>query len=237
MPGPSFGQGLNSRNFFTKISNFYSNQTSTDADGSSVHVNNEYRKRKSVQNPSVEACYDPVIGRERSCEFYCKQMNGVVDGIVYYDWEPPGANVSDVYLESGFEESCESRGMETITGTILMGRGLNGGDIASIPTLPEYYNMSYVGERSKYDLRQFFTSEASFLLVQSLDSSHQRFFYLKNLISDLYWNKVYGMGQMQGRVWDNMYYVNQTAVSIKLILKDAQELKNKIGSEFRTSPD
>ena len=111
-----------------------------------------------------------------------QEVENVVDALVYYDWEPPEANLSDAYIESGFEESCESRGFETISGVVLMGRGLNGGDTAAVPTLPENYNMTYIGERSGVDM------------------------------SGLHWNKVYGQGQMEGRLYDNMYYANQTQV-------------------------
>ena len=64
-----------------------------------------------------------------------------------------------------------------------MGRGLDGGPEAAKTTLPENYNLTYVGERSGVDM------------------------------SGLHWNVVFGMGQMEGRVSDNMFYPNQTQVS------------------------
>ena len=112
-----------------------------------------------------------------------KEVEGVVDALVYYDWEPPEAYLSDAYLESGFEESCESRGFETISGAVLMGRGLDGGPEAAMTTLPENYNLTYVGERSGVDM------------------------------SELHWNVVYGQAQMEGPLFDNMFYPNQTQVS------------------------
>ena len=60
-----------------------------------------------------------------------------------------------------------------------MGRGLDGGDIAAVSTLPE----SYIGEQSGIDY------------------------------SNLFWNVVYGMAQIEGRAADNMFYPNQTQVS------------------------
>ena len=102
---------------------------------------------------------------------------------MYYNWVAPGSNYSDINIESGFEESCESRGMETVTPAVLMGLYSTGGYEASLNTTPAYYNMSYIGERSGFD------------------------------ISGLYWNKVFGMGQMQGGLWDNLYFANQTQVN------------------------
>ena len=64
-----------------------------------------------------------------------------------------------------------------------MGRGLDGGPEAAMTTLPENYNLTYVGERSGVDM------------------------------SGLHWNKVYGQAQMEGRLFDNMFYPNQTQVS------------------------
>ena len=122
-----------------------------------------------------------------------QEVDNVVDALVYYDWEPPEANISDAnisaaYIESGFEESCESRGFETISGAVLMGRGLDGGDTAAVPTLPENYNLTYIGERSGVDM------------------------------IGLHWNRVYGQGQMEGALFDNMYYPNQTQVRDFLII-------------------
>jgi len=124
-----------------------------------------------------------------------------VDALVFYDWEPPEANISDAnisaaYIESGFEESCESRGFETISGAVLMGRGLDGGDTAAVPTLPENYNLTYIGERSGVDM------------------------------IGLHWNKVYGQGQMEGALFDNMYYPNQTQVRDFLIINKKLFLSN-----------
>ena len=51
-----------------------------------------------------------------------KKKDGVIDGLVYYDWETDLTNVSDAYVDAGFEESCEWRGFETIVGVTLMGR-------------------------------------------------------------------------------------------------------------------
>ena len=64
-----------------------------------------------------------------------------------------------------------------------MGRGLDGGPEAAMTTLPENYNLTYIGKRSKVDM------------------------------IGLHWNVVYGQGQMEGRLFDNMYYPNQTQVS------------------------
>ena len=108
---------------------------------------------------------------------------------MYYNWVSPESNYSDINIESGFDESCESRGMETVTPAVLIGLKSNGGEEAAINTLPEFYNTSYIGERSGFDFK--------------VDSSG----------SSLYWNKVYGMGQMQGSVWDNLYFANQTQVN------------------------
>ena len=102
---------------------------------------------------------------------------------MYYNWVSPESNYSDINIESGFEESCESRGMETVTPAVLMGLLSNGGYEAALNTTPPYYNMSYIGERSGYD------------------------------ISGLFWDKVFGMGQMQGQVFDNLYFPNQTQVN------------------------
>ena len=86
-------------------------------------------------------------------------------------------------MESGFEESCESRGFETISGAVSMGRGLDGGPEAAKTTLPENYNLTYIGERSGVDM------------------------------SGLHWNVVFGQGQMEGPLFDNMFYPNQTQVN------------------------
>lgn len=130
-----------------------------------------------------------------------QEVDNVVDALVYYDWEPPEANISDAnisaaYIESGFEESCESRGFETISGAVLMGRGLDGGDTAAVPTLPENYNLTYIGERSGVDM------------------------------IGLHWNRVYGQGQMEGALFDNMYYPNQTQVRDFLIINKKLFLSN-----------
>ena len=112
------------------------------------------------------------------CESDTKEVEGVVDALVYYDWEPSDANLTDAYFKSGFEESCESRGFETISGAVLMGRGLDEGYTAAIPTLPE----SYIGERSGIDYQS------------------------------LFWNVVYGMAQVEGRIDADLLYPNQTQV-------------------------
>ena len=101
----------------------------------------------------------------------------------------PDSNYSDINIESGFDESCESRGMETVTPAVLIGLWSDGGDEAAFNTTPAFYNISLIGERSGYDF--------------SVDSSGY----------SLWWNKVYGMGQMQGSVWDNLYFANQTQVN------------------------
>ena len=87
------------------------------------------------------------------CESDTKEVEGVVDALVYYDWEPSDANLTDAYFESGFEESCESRGFETISGAVLMGRGgFTNPPTAALPTLPE----SYIGEQSGMDYTGLF---------------------------------------------------------------------------------
>ena len=77
-----------------------------------------------------------------------------------------------------------------------MGRGLDGGDTAAVPTLPENYNLTYIGERSGVDM------------------------------IGLHWNRVYGQGQMEGALFDNMYYPNQTQVRDFLIINKKLFLSN-----------